>query len=55
MIGIIGAMQSEIELLKASMEGLEEDRKAGMIFYTGKLQGHDIVLSRSGMGKVNFR
>ena len=53
MIGIIGAMQSEIELLKASMEGLQEDRKAGMIFYTGKLQGHDVVLSRSGMGKVN--
>ena len=53
MIGIIGAMQSEIELLKASMEGLQDICRAGILFHTGKLMGHDVVLARSGMGKVN--
>ena len=54
MIGIIGAMKSEIELVKASLSDVSETIYAGMTFYTGKLGAKDIVLAQSGMGKVNI-
>ncbi|MCT4621367.1 MAG: 5'-methylthioadenosine/adenosylhomocysteine nucleosidase [Marinisporobacter sp.] len=52
-IGIIGAMDEEIQILKEKMELEKEDTFAGMIFYKGKLMGKDIVVVRSGIGKVN--
>ncbi|MCT4606419.1 MAG: 5'-methylthioadenosine/adenosylhomocysteine nucleosidase [Marinisporobacter sp.] len=52
-IGIIGAMDEEIQILKEKMELEREEQFAGMIFYKGKLMGKDIVVVRSGIGKVN--
>ncbi|QKS70805.1 5'-methylthioadenosine/S-adenosylhomocysteine nucleosidase [Paenalkalicoccus suaedae] len=52
-IGIIGAMEEEVELLKEKMQRTEERIIAGCEFYQGRLNGVDVVLSKSGIGKVN--
>lgn len=52
-IGIIGAMDEEIALLKKEMKIEEKVNKAGMEFCIGKLEGQDVVVVRSGIGKVN--
>ncbi|WP_444329173.1 phosphorylase family protein, partial [Paratractidigestivibacter sp.] len=51
--GIIGAMASEVELLKEAMEGARATKVAGMEFCEGKLGGADVVVVQSGIGKVN--
>ncbi len=51
-IGIIGAMEQEVEILRGQLENLETFRKAGCEFYSGQLAGHDVILSKSGIGKV---
>ena len=51
--GIIGAMEEEIAKLKEDMTEIEEKNKAGMSFFRGKLHGKDVVVVRSGIGKVN--
>lgn len=53
MIGIIGAMDEEVEQIVDVMQVLKEETKAAMIFKSGKLSGKDIVVVRSGIGKVN--
>lgn len=53
MLGIIGAMAQEVEQLKGEMEKPEIARTAGMDFYKGKIQGRDVVVVQSGIGKVN--
>ena len=53
MIGIIGAMEDEVEGLKAEMEIEETLTKASMTFVRGSLCGKDVVVVRSGIGKVN--
>lgn len=53
MIGIIGAMEEEVARLKEVMTESEEHRKAGMVFSKGKLSGKDVIIVRSGIGKVN--
>ena len=53
MIGIIGAMELEVEKLKAAMTDTREIVFAGMNFVSGKLCGKDVVVVRSGVGKVN--
>ncbi|PRX25082.1 adenosylhomocysteine nucleosidase [Orenia metallireducens] len=52
-IGIIGAMDIEIELLKKDLELKSTLNKASMEFYEGNLTGKEVVLVRSGIGKVN--
>ncbi|KGA96616.1 MTA/SAH nucleosidase [Alkalihalobacillus alcalophilus ATCC 27647 = CGMCC 1.3604] len=52
-VGIIGAMQEEIEQMKAEMDIQLESNKAGVTFYEGLMLEHDIVLCKSGVGKVN--
>lgn len=52
-IGIIGAMEEEVAALKEKMELKEVLKKASMEFYQGTLQGKDVVVVRSGIGKVN--
>lgn len=52
-IGIIGAMDLEVEHLKDEMQISRIVDKAGMEFYTGTLKGVDVVIVRSGIGKVN--
>ncbi|PTI70607.1 5'-methylthioadenosine/S-adenosylhomocysteine nucleosidase [Staphylococcus succinus] len=53
MIGIIGAMEEEVAILKDKLIELEEINIAHVIFYKGKLQGKEVVLTQSGIGKVN--
>lgn len=53
MIGIIGAMESEVAQLTEKMEQVEIVAKAGMKFYQGELAGKDVVVVQCGVGKVN--
>jgi len=53
MIGIICALQLEIDGLKALMENSEVTEKAGLEFISGKIFEKDVVLLESGVGKVN--
>ncbi|MDE6025604.1 MAG: 5'-methylthioadenosine/adenosylhomocysteine nucleosidase [Lachnospiraceae bacterium] len=53
MLGIIGAMDEEVSRLKEKMTDISIDKKASMDFYKGKLMGKDVVVVRSGIGKVN--
>ena len=52
-LGIIGAMQVEVEILLGAMENKKSLEKAGSVFYEGKLGGLDVVVVQCGVGKVN--
>lgn len=52
-IGIIGAMDLEVDALKAQMQITKEVTKAGMIFCDGILNGANVVVVKCGIGKVN--
>ena len=52
-IGIIGAMEKEVAILKEQMEISEVVEKASMTFCKGMLCGKEVVVVRSGIGKVN--
>ncbi|MGN0383992.1 MAG: 5'-methylthioadenosine/adenosylhomocysteine nucleosidase [Eubacterium sp.] len=53
MIGIIGAMEVEVAILKDSMTDVEIITKASRDFYKGRLGGKDAVVVKCGVGKVN--
>ncbi|MGN0327919.1 MAG: 5'-methylthioadenosine/adenosylhomocysteine nucleosidase [Lachnospira sp.] len=53
MIGIIGAMDEEVDQIVADMQVEREETKAMMTFKSGTLNGKDVVVVRSGIGKVN--
>ena len=52
-IGIIGAMEVEVAILKEKMEDVRIIKKASMAFYEGILAGRKVLVVRSGIGKVN--
>lgn len=52
-IGVIGAMDEEVSRLKEKMQVKKVEKKAGMEFFEGELAGKDVVIVRSGIGKVN--
>lgn len=52
-IGIIGAMDEEVEELKHIMDGDEIITKAGLDFHIGSIDNKKIIVVRSGIGKVN--
>ena len=52
-LGIIGAMEQEVETLLEQMENRTAFTKAGSTFYEGKLAGLDAVVVQCGIGKVN--
>lgn len=52
-IGIIGAMELEVEQLKSELKLNRVVQKANMDFYEGVLNGADVVVVKSGIGKVN--
>ena len=54
MIGIIGAMDEEVAILKESMEVQDMMERAGMTFVKGIMSGKEVVAVRSGIGKVNM-
>ncbi len=53
MIGIIGAMDSEIKTLTAALENREDITRFGITFSRGTYAGEDVVICRAGVGKVN--
>lgn len=52
-IGIIGAMDEEVKILQERMETHKVMSKASMEFHSGTLYGKDVIIVRSGIGKVN--
>ena len=52
-LGIIGAMQVEVEILLGQMENKAARTVAGTTFYSGTLEGVDAVVVQCGVGKVN--
>ena len=52
-VGIIGAMEVEVETLKKHMKVRRTVKKAHMEFCEGVLGGKEVVVVRSGIGKVN--
>lgn len=52
-IGIIGAMDEEIELLLKETNILRKEHKANMEFNFGEIFSKEVVIVRCGIGKVN--
>lgn len=52
MIGIIGAMDIEIEHINAVMDEKEEFTVSGALYTKGRLDGKDVVTAVCGIGKV---
>lgn len=52
-LGIIGAMQVEVETLLGCMGEKEAREIAGSVFYEGILEGLPVVVVQCGVGKVN--
>ena len=52
-LGIIGAMEQEVETLLAEMTEKSSAVIAGSTFYEGKLCNLDVVVVQCGIGKVN--
>ncbi|MDR2178209.1 MAG: 5'-methylthioadenosine/S-adenosylhomocysteine nucleosidase [Treponema sp.] len=53
MIGIIGAMEDEITMIRDWMNGGGTSVTGGFEFYQGTLEENPVVLLRCGIGKVN--
>lgn len=51
-VGIIGAMEQEVTLLRSQIENMNTLQRAGCEIYTGRLNGVDVALLKSGIGKV---
>lgn len=51
-IGIIGAMDQEVKILKEKMSAPISWERAGVLFVSGTLGKHDVIVVRSGIGKV---
>ncbi|MGO1059006.1 5'-methylthioadenosine/S-adenosylhomocysteine nucleosidase [Planococcus sp. FY231025] len=52
-IGVIGAMEEEVELLRGSLENVTTEEIANCEFTSGTYKGQEVVLLKSGIGKVN--
>lgn len=52
-IGIIGAMAVEVDSLCKKIENSQCTKIAGLSFYSGLLNGTNVVIVQSGIGKVN--
>jgi len=50
--GIIGAMEPEVAILKTKLVNCETTQHAGYHFYQGQIDGNDVVIVQSGIGKV---
>ena len=51
-IGVIGAMQMEVDNLKAVMEDVTTETYSGVEFVSGKYANRDVVVAKCGIGKV---
>lgn len=53
LIGIIGALELEIEALKELMDGARVETVSSVDFYRGSINGREVVVAAAGVGKVN--
>jgi adenosylhomocysteine nucleosidase len=51
-IGIIGAMEPEVEAIIATLEGKESETVSGITFHTGKIGEKRVAVAKCGIGKV---
>ncbi len=51
-IGIIGAMEPEVEAIIATLEEKESETVSGITFHTGRIGGKRIAVAKCGIGKV---
>lgn len=51
-IGIIGAMQPEVEAIIASLTERETETVSGITFHTGLISGKRVAVAKCGIGKV---
>ncbi|APD06722.1 adenosylhomocysteine nucleosidase [Flavobacteriaceae bacterium UJ101] len=52
-LGIIGAMTIEVNLLKKEIENLKIDKEGAFEFYSGTINGIEVTVLLSGIGKVS--
>lgn len=52
-IGIIGAMDIEVDTLKASIDNCKTEKVGEMTFFSGTLNGAEVIVVKCGIGKVN--
>ncbi|WP_262173413.1 5'-methylthioadenosine/S-adenosylhomocysteine nucleosidase [Saccharococcus sp. Marseille-Q5394] len=52
-IAVIGAMEQEVEILRGKIESPTSREIAGCEFIEGNMGQHDVILVKSGIGKVN--
>lgn len=52
-IAVIGAMEEEVELLRATLENATTETIANSEYTEGTYKGKDVILLKSGIGKVN--
>ncbi|MBO4896703.1 MAG: 5'-methylthioadenosine/adenosylhomocysteine nucleosidase [Clostridia bacterium] len=53
LIGVIGAMESETEKIKTLLTEKRLFTESGIEFVRGRLHGQDVIVAKSGIGKVN--
>ena len=53
MIGIIGAMESEIEAMKNMLQDVKLEKVSGICYYLGTIDNVQVVIAKSNEGKVN--
>ena len=51
-IGIVGAMAQEVEILSQLMTDKKETKVASAVIFEGKINGKEVALLQSGIGKV---
>lgn len=51
-IGIIGAMDQEIKILRENLEAPLSWERGGALFISGSIGRHEVIVVRSGIGKV---
>ncbi|WP_339262489.1 5'-methylthioadenosine/S-adenosylhomocysteine nucleosidase [Solibacillus sp. FSL W7-1472] len=52
-IAVIGAMEQEVELLRDALQNTKTETIANSEYTTGTYEGKEVVLLKSGIGKVN--
>ncbi len=52
-IGILGAMDIEVDGLTNKLQDIKKFEIAGITYYKGRLEDRDVVIAKSGVGKVN--
>ncbi|HEX7638548.1 MAG TPA: 5'-methylthioadenosine/S-adenosylhomocysteine nucleosidase, partial [Burkholderiaceae bacterium] len=51
-IALVGAMREEVAALRPCLAEARVERRAGREFLLGRLDGHEVILVRCGIGKV---